>query len=975
MSSVYFCQKVSQVLIAACAGLLFFLSVPSYGFAQTDQTSTEPTQTAGESEGILVATLNIQDATISKQDNRNVAVSFMLANREGVQPDVRYGVTLTKLTDTGEPTSVGQSFFYDGEVALSQNESIPITFGFVTPEYLPGGEYDVQVVATNASGINLGFATAGTISLPSGQGVIIEGDTCTLVVDPEKAEKTYQLDDGVDVGQGESFLLACYVMNEGKDEVSVSPLFQTYRRNRATGIVAETEVPLGGSVVLTPQSRTALYLSIPKALTPQSYDVVVALADTQGVKVSNEVVAHYVLQGLSGTIQNIVLDKDNYKNSDTGYATVTISKSADAFPDARNGGAGTEYGDVVIEISLHDVTGEACIAPTRGVIDGKEKAQVQVPFLLLRDCVSPIVSAKLVNLQDNTVLDEMSGSLGAKPPVAVATETAPVTNGFNVITNILITILIIVIVGVIIAVRRTHTQNKIPLALFIFVSFTLFSIVGVSETHADTILTDNGASWIINLTYNINKSNYKVGDEMSISVSGAYLSCTNNYKGALNSYIRPNQAVAEEWLAPVPPPPPPPPPCVPILNRTCPGQGGGFMNGGVQGIGFMGIVQEEPSVKEKVFSFIDDILRIPKAYGRSISVGYTTVKKTFTVASNWNPVNPNASFRFYYRVYHKGRLLPGEDRIYYRSIPYTLNVGPVVSSFTATPNPVPYGTSATLNWASLETTSCTASADWSGTKGALGSESTGPITAPKTYTLRCTGPGGDSAPVTVTVQVSCGSQTINGCTLPQANTGVSIAGICTAGYAGGCNASCVNGQWTMNNNTCSAPLISDFRICEAGQVNCVSSGTKSVPVSTPIEIHWNASNASFCSASGGSGFSTSNAISGVDTATVSSVANTTELYGIVCGNAGVPGVSRYVSVTTYPAVPVITASPRLVEQGTRVTLTYNTAGQTCTLTGVGSVTGTGSSQVTVQAQTQYVLDCPVADASVTVEIVPKGFET
>jgi hypothetical protein len=179
----------------------------------------------------------------------------------------------------------------------------------------------------------------------------------------------------------------------------------------------------------------------------------------------------------------------------------------------------------------------------------------------------------------------------------------------------------------------------------------------------------------------------------------------------------------------------------------------------------------------------------------------------------------------------------------------------------------------------------------------------------------------------------------------------------------------------MNNNSCTAPLISEFKVCEVGETNCVSSGTKSVPISTPIEIHWDASNVSFCSATGGSGFSTGNAVKGVDTATVSSVANTTELYGVVCGNGGIPGVSRSISVTTYPALPVITASSRLVEQGTSVTLTYNTAGQVCTLNGVGSVTGSGSSQVTVQAQTQYVLDCPLADASVTVEIVPKGFET
>jgi hypothetical protein len=62
------------------------------------------------------------------------------------------------------------------------------------------------------------------------------------------------------------------------------------------------------------------------------------------------------------------------------------------------------------------------------------------------------------------------------------------------------------------------------------------------------------------------------------------------------------------------------------------------------------------------------------------------------------------------------------------------------------------GSSATLSWTSNNTTSCTASGAWSGSKSISGSQSTGSLTSSKTYTITCTGAGG-SASDSVTVNV------------------------------------------------------------------------------------------------------------------------------------------------------------------------------------------------------------------------------
>lgn len=54
---------------------------------------------------------------------------------------------------------------------------------------------------------------------------------------------------------------------------------------------------------------------LPKALEPQAYDVKVALKSSENT--SNPIIIHYVLQGISATIQNLSLDKDFYNKGDT----------------------------------------------------------------------------------------------------------------------------------------------------------------------------------------------------------------------------------------------------------------------------------------------------------------------------------------------------------------------------------------------------------------------------------------------------------------------------------------------------------------------------------------------------------------------------------------------------------------------------------------------------------------------------------
>ncbi len=77
-------------------------------------------------------------------------------------------------------------------------------------------------------------------------------------------------------------------------------------------------------------------------------------------------------------------------------------------------------------------------------------------------------------------------------------------------------------------------------------------------------------------------------------------------------------------------------------------------------------------------------------------------------------------------------------------------------SFTANPNPVNYNTASNLRWTTSHVQSCYASGAWRGWKSNTGgSQSTGPLTSSKTYSLECWNSQGNSTGrKTVTVNVN-----------------------------------------------------------------------------------------------------------------------------------------------------------------------------------------------------------------------------
>lgn len=75
-------------------------------------------------------------------------------------------------------------------------------------------------------------------------------------------------------------------------------------------------------------------------------------------------------------------------------------------------------------------------------------------------------------------------------------------------------------------------------------------------------------------------------------------------------------------------------------------------------------------------------------------------------------------------------------------------------TLSAQPTSVVQGGTATLTWSTTNATACTASNGWTGTRATAGTEQVGPINAPTTFVLSCTGAGNTSGSATATVAMT-----------------------------------------------------------------------------------------------------------------------------------------------------------------------------------------------------------------------------
>lgn len=499
-------------------------NVPSY-----PPLSDEPSQV------ILAVAVNIYNAQIISQNNNNFEITFDLHNREQVQPDVKYFVELIKQSDNR--AIVVDYEIYSEIINLNDNQTIAKKINYSAPEYLTG-KFQIRVVASNNDGLRLASSDLGEVDLVgNNQYVEIDVASCYLEVGGEE-DKKYKLNQGVDINAEEVLIAKCDLVNHFDRKIAFTAYFKTYERTISG---EEVNVDTGNNrpvIFLDTQERRQINLELPKSHAPQAYDIVLSFANNDGQIISNKVVFHYVLRGLSATIQNLKLDKDYYKKDETINLSLLWSASADNFPNSRF--ENTDNGKMLVNIEVRDSKGEICASEIAKELK-QDMPITEYNILAAIDCYNPKISISIAD-DKNNILD--------KKEFFTTGYGASEQNNHSKIDSILLKsaliILVILLLVIFLLFYYKFRKKKIIHSYFNVILYLVFSVVAIfgltQKVSADSFLfsrtmclyTDN-----LTLSVNLDKSVYNSGETARVTGSVSGLSCANTSAG-LGVYVRIN---------------------------------------------------------------------------------------------------------------------------------------------------------------------------------------------------------------------------------------------------------------------------------------------------------------------------------------------------------------------------------------------------------------------------------------------------
>lgn len=257
----------------------------------------------------LVATVNIYNATNTKINANSYRISFKLDNREGVQGDIRYGLELSE-KETGKVVDLD---LVNEALTLGVNSSKDITLDYTLPNFIANGIYKLLIIAKNSSGLPLATSPIGfpeefiTIENNSSQNFSLTN--CSLSVNG----KTFATNQLANLESGENLTATCHLAN--LNNLGNAKLQLVTHQASQAGDILSNQILNKNSFTLDKNNQTITF-KITTLPTPQNYELDTFFINSQGEKVSPSNYLHYMVRGISATIQNTVLDKADYKQGE-----------------------------------------------------------------------------------------------------------------------------------------------------------------------------------------------------------------------------------------------------------------------------------------------------------------------------------------------------------------------------------------------------------------------------------------------------------------------------------------------------------------------------------------------------------------------------------------------------------------------------------------------------------------------------------
>lgn len=381
---------------------LSFLMFPLSVLAQDNQNIQIDESRVGVDDGLY-----IYDVKVENKNNNNLAVSFVLDNKAKAKLNLHYNLALVKADGSG-PIIRYYSKNDKKIFSVSPYEKITEHLDFDVPDFYQGS-FRVVVRIGSVSGLSYVGISEDEVSL-SGDGKYINLFGCRVLVDAEK-DKDYGLQLGLVINRGERGYINCLAKNISDSDVQVKSSQDIFLRDEFSDL--QNSITEDNVVTFSPrqEKNISFFILGTDGLSPQAYTNVLRLV-TDGRILSNDIYFHYVISGLSGSINKVVLDKDYYQIGDVALLELGITDRADIYNGSRFAGKESEKG--MIEIELLNKKNDVC---ARNIID-LDQLQIldnnyKFSLKIEKECIDPYIKLNLSDKSGNS-LDEFDAKLQSK---------------------------------------------------------------------------------------------------------------------------------------------------------------------------------------------------------------------------------------------------------------------------------------------------------------------------------------------------------------------------------------------------------------------------------------------------------------------------------------------------------------------------------------------------------------------------------
>lgn len=432
-------------LLSAILSTMLLLTFAS---AQTKTTATTTKKATTNASGMLVATVNVYNATTTKISNGEYSVSFQIYNRVGTQSNIRYGLELVNSYDQ----KIADTQLANESLTLGNGQSIDLKMDYKVPSFVSIGNYKLRIVVKNQNGLALATMPAGfpeqiiTVETKAFAPTI---NSCSITLNSTSTK--YTNSQMLTVNIGEQIKADCEIENKGSSNYSNIQVKLITHKKSSFGDIVDSKV-LENKIVLNNNSKGSISLALPIMNLPQLYYVEMFLVDEKGNKLSTSIPLYYFVKGDSITLQNVVLNKSGYKKGDKANLDVFWTYAGD-----------NPQNSFTMKAIINNGSGALCGSITKSIMpsDNTKNTSLQIPISM--NCENALISVSVLdnkgNILDSTDIDTKNQkenvNIDENTPIASILAINSV-NKYYVI--IFIAVLVLIGYGILV-LKKEHKDN------------------------------------------------------------------------------------------------------------------------------------------------------------------------------------------------------------------------------------------------------------------------------------------------------------------------------------------------------------------------------------------------------------------------------------------------------------------------------------------------------------------------------------